>query len=211
MDEYISTIITDDECGFALVKASPLRALELLKNASEDSFLSFPSRYEEEGYAKSFREIQKRLNTEDIFSKDYTPIDVIGRQLAKQKTIIAIIDKNINALIQKIKQKSPQCASIKVVEYPTIFKCSSSSVATNPKGCQAWIPGAANMLVLRDHLIIPDPFFTPYKNSINQQVTKLKQKVHYIDDMYYHRLVGEIHCGTNVFRLPNEVLNPAIY
>jgi hypothetical protein len=148
------------------------------------------------------------LKTNNIFSKSYDPIDVIGQQLAKQKMIATIIDKNIAKLIFKIKNKTPRCKNIKIMEYPTFFKCNNSSIPTHVKGCRAWIPGTANMLVLRNHLIIPDPFFTPYKKSIKEQAEMLGQKVHFIDDMYYHQMMGEIHCGTNVFRLPNEVLNP---
>lgn len=201
IDEYTSTIITDDACGFAIVKASPAKAMQLLRDAGSESFDSFPAAYDSQKYAQDFQAMQKLLQDGSVLEADFTASTTMEKHLVRQAKIIDIINNNVDQLIKKIQSKSPQCANIKVVEFPILFKCSTSDA---PSRCHAWLPGTANMLVLRDHLIIPDPFFTPFKNAIKEQADAFKQKVHFVDDMFYHKGIGEIHCGTNVFRLPNE-------
>ena len=74
-------------------------------------------------------------------------------------------------------------------------------------GGVSFLPGTSNMVVLRDHVIVPDPTFDVFKTEItrllNQKLggTSLNNKVHYIlEKEEYHDLWGEVHCGTNVMR-----------
>ncbi len=70
----------------------------------------------------------------------------------------------------------------------------------------AYYPGVVNMLVIRDNLVIPDTYI-PFINSYIQVIAdKLDLPAHFVDDMHYHNLQGEIHCGTNAFRVSDKYI-----
>ncbi|MCK5684666.1 hypothetical protein KAJ27_11110 [bacterium] len=70
----------------------------------------------------------------------------------------------------------------------------------------AYYPGVVNMLVVRDNLVIPDTYI-PFINDYIQVIAdKLDLPAYFVDDMHYHNLQGEIHCGTNALRLPDKYI-----
>lgn len=146
------------------------------------------------------------------------------------------LDKIINKNIDKLAKKTPFLDD-KIIKIPGFYRdekfdyCMESSARQNwcrygegallgyntfdkfnivkDKGV-SFLPGSANLVVLRDHLILPDPSFEPFKSEIYRVLNPVvggsyfNRKVHFIDDKSsYHDLMGEVHCGTNVMREPN--------
>ena len=71
-------------------------------------------------------------------------------------------------------------------------------------GDTAHLPGVANSLVLRDHVIVPDPGIQALRDLTAERFGRhlggARSQVHFIDDRQYHEKWGEVHCGTNVIR-----------
>ncbi len=69
-------------------------------------------------------------------------------------------------------------------------------------------PGTVNLFVLDDHnLVVPDPHGPViggkdlFKTHLEQAVAPFGYTVLWLDDWnLYHRMAGEVHCGTNAFR-----------
>lgn len=72
----------------------------------------------------------------------------------------------------------------------------------------AYNPGTVNMLVLDEHhIVVPDPFGPVingkdiFKEQLETALAPYQVQVRWVDDWnLYHRLAGEVHCGTNVRR-----------
>ena len=73
-------------------------------------------------------------------------------------------------------------------------------------GDSAHLPGMANSLVLRDHVIVPDPGVEALRRTASERFGRHLNSadgvshVHFVNDAFYHEARGEIHCGTNVIR-----------
>ncbi len=71
-------------------------------------------------------------------------------------------------------------------------------------GDTAHLPGVTNSLVLRDHVIVPDPGIQALRDLTSERFGRhlggATSQVHFIDDRQYHKKWGEVHCGTNVIR-----------
>ncbi|NLI75039.1 MAG: hypothetical protein GX442_01200 [Candidatus Riflebacteria bacterium] len=112
--------------------------------------------------------------------------------------LATVIDSNIKAVTAKIDEvnKTPK-AIHSVLSFPVLY---------HQRGGKhiAFVPGVVNQLIVRRHLIIPDPKIKAFRDYIAGVATKVGLVPHFLDDMPYHTLEGEIHCGTNVFRHPNR-------
>ncbi len=72
----------------------------------------------------------------------------------------------------------------------------------------AYNPGTVNMLVLDDrNVVVPDPFGPVingrdiFKEQLETALAPYQVRVHWVDDWdLYHRLAGEVHCGSNAIR-----------
>ncbi len=72
----------------------------------------------------------------------------------------------------------------------------------------AYNPGTVNMLNLNaNNLVVPDPFGPIingkdiFKDQLERALAPYQVRIHWVDDWdLYHRLMGEIHCGTNSVR-----------
>jgi hypothetical protein len=66
------------------------------------------------------------------------------------------------------------------------------------------LPGMTNAIVLRDHVIFPDPWVQSMRDAVKSTLDKHigADKVHFVDDAIYHFALGEVHCATNVIREP---------
>lgn len=89
-----------------------------------------------------------------------------------------------------------------IVDIPQLFSLKDAYA-------EAFFPDMVNMVVLGRHLGIPKPF-GPLINGrccLEEEVRSLLEPLGlhctFIDDYYaYHKLLGEIHCGSNVRRKP---------
>ncbi len=204
VDEFISTIILpDDPCGFGIVKASPLKALEILQMAQNQDFASIPADYD---HLYHYSEELQSIKTYLVHPSASTESESFVRA---QRRAARIIDNNVSTLVAAIIQKTPRCQNIKIVEYPNLYQCDVGP-GNQVTSCLAYLPGPINMLVLKNHLVIPDPLFGPFRNYLQEKLIALQQIPHFIDSMFYHVISGGIHCGTNVFRLPNNYVYPLL-
>lgn len=202
VDEFVSTImIPEDPCGFGIVKASPMKALEILKNSNDQDFSTIPLEYSTlYNYSEELLTVRNFLKNSALTqSGDFDPQEFVASQQVAEK----IINENVNKLILAIKQKTTSCQKIKIIDYPNLYKCEMLS-GNQIESCLAYLPGPINMIVLKNHLVIPDPLFAPFRQFLQEELTAKQQIPHFIDSMFYHVILGGIHCGTNVFRLPNE-------
>lgn len=97
------------------------------------------------------------------------------------------------------------------IEIPAIYL---GAPAPTPAGwrCFAYVPGMVNMQVWADTLLIPIPygprgFLTSDNFGLFTQTVLLTPDRFpaFLDDWdWYHRALGEVHCGTNVIRTPSE-------
>lgn len=116
----------------------------------------------------------------------------------KNLALAAVIDSNIKAVTAKIDEVNNTPKAVhSVLSFPVLY---------HQKGPRhiAFVPGVVNQLIVRRHLIIPDPKIKAFRDYIAGVATKVGLVPHFLDDMPYHTLEGEIHCGTNVFRHPNR-------
>lgn len=191
VDEFVSTILLkDDPCGFGLVKADPTLALDLLKNASAEDvqeLLALPYKEEQNDFS-IMKVMQKYLQT----GKD-TSFGIFPQIVDIQLSATQVIDENVTKMKEKISEVSPQCRSIKEISFPVLY---INGIAV--------LPNPVNMTVLWDHQIISDPLFKPYREYIESALKSLNQTPHFINDLEYHQRLGEVHCGTNVVRLPDK-------
>jgi len=120
------------------------------------------------------------------------------RFVRKNLALAVIIDSNIQKIFSKINEVNKTLgAGHSLISFPVLYKMVSGNSI-------AFVPGVVNQLILRKHLIIPDPKVKAFSDFISHVTTKVGLVPHFLDDMNYHTLLGEIHCGTNVFRHPNR-------
>ncbi|KAI2663825.1 Protein-arginine deiminase type-2 [Labeo rohita] len=94
-----------------------------------------------------------------------------------------------------------------IIDLPILFKMIEEKSGTR---AVAYYPDMVNMIVLGDQLGIPKPFGPQVngKCALETEVSSLLEplglKCNFIDDFApYHKLLGEIHCGSNVRREPS--------
>lgn len=88
-----------------------------------------------------------------------------------------------------------------IIELPVLYMRTPEGLA------DAMTAGVANMIVINNHCIVPDPFgpvsggVDLFKQDIRNKLTPLGLTVHFLDDWNtYHVALGEVHCGTNTKR-----------
>jgi hypothetical protein len=125
-----------------------------------------------------------------------------GEFIALNQTINEIIEENVGKLKEFIRKSSKDFdRDIEEVYWPSLFEGRGGA---NPRGCHAFLPGVVNLLVVRDHLIVPATHIPAFDKAIEARLKAQGNKVHFIDDSPYHNSMGEIHCGTNALRDPNR-------
>lgn len=221
VDEYVTFVPNPDaQGGYTIVKSDPALAFQLIKNATEEELNATNYIYRE-----TIWEIHEDLNNNaytrirnanydlskdvDILKAPHSKtLSLEARNARKQRlhwlvdlntAISELIDQNIEILKTRIREvtNTPE-REFQVVSLPTIF--TGGKYGNEVYRCVAMMPGVVNMLILGDQLIIPDAQMPMLNNFIRHTMGKIKLKSHFLDDMAYHNLSGEIHCGTNVIR-----------
>ncbi|HBC73979.1 MAG TPA: hypothetical protein DC017_03785 [Candidatus Wallbacteria bacterium] len=202
-DEYLSVVPNPKSpSGYTIFTADPFLALEIIKQADEKELSENTS-----GRYRDYMVIIHRLlNKKDTAGAASDPdgekelIKAAQAMITSNRQIKKIIDANVNLLMKKIDavRGTPE-GMHSIVPLPVIFWSGGRTTRSI-----AFLPGAVNLLSVRDHLIIPDQHCGAFNNYIRGIVKKAGFKSHFVEDMYYHDLMGEIHCGTNVLRHPNR-------
>ncbi len=192
IDEYLGFIPTAwAPGGYSIVRADTAYALEIIKN-SPDSELAKVSSYD-----RAFLLKLKAVLNEQMKNPDAGRGTAEGDFIALNYAINDIIEENVGRLKEYIKKTTGQERDFEEVAWPSLFEGSGT---TNPRGCHAFLPGVVNLLVVRDHLIVPATHIPGFDKAIEARLKAQGNKVHFIDDTPYHTSMGEIHCGTNAVR-----------
>lgn len=209
VDEYLSIIPAKNECHAALVVASPLEALNMLSEASpqdlEDTHvLNQTFLVESLQYFLKNKSARKPYQLADFDTNKPERKDFEGDRFVRGNLIFeGIIQEAIKTLTNP---SSVPCLK-DMITVPHPF-----NVMPNSMQGYATLGSTLNMLVLRNHLIIPEPHVANYaspvvifKKAIIEKLAPViggPDKIHFIDTTEYHDGLGEIHCGTNVVRDP---------
>ncbi len=221
VDEYVSFVPNASvDGGYTILKADPSLAFDLIKNASAEQL----SKTNPE-YRSTIRELHAKLNSFNKSMANIREFDLsseadilkwkfgkglmseeeseqkirLDQLIALNREISLLIDSNIEILKERIKQVTgTPDRKFSVISLPTIFRGRKSGNTLSR--CVALLPGVVNMLVLANHLVIPDAQMPMLNDYIRKTLNRVSLRSHFLDDMAYHNLAGEIHCGTNVMR-----------
>ncbi|NP_062205.1 protein-arginine deiminase type-1 [Rattus norvegicus] len=181
VDEFLSFVPTSDQKGFRLLLASPSACLQLFQEKKEEGY----------GEAKQFDGLKHKTkrSINDILADRHLRRDSAHVQKC--------IDWNREVLKQELGLSESD-----IVDIPQLFFLKGAYA-------EAFFPDMVNMVVLGKYLGIPKPF-GPIINGrccLEEKVRSLLEPLGlrcvFIDDfLFYHQLLGEIHCGTNVRRKP---------
>jgi hypothetical protein len=200
IDEYLMFIPTAHAPGgYSIVRADPLYALELIEGAQDADFTHLSSS-SDASFMKKVRAVLQAQRHNPQAGKGTAEGDFIELNRA----ISDIIEENVGKLKQLIRETSGDATrDFEEVAWPSLFTGRGGS---NPSGCHAYLPGVVNMLVLRNHLVVPACHFPPFDRVIEARFRSQGNEVHFVDDEPYHNSMGEIHCGTNVLRKLDKVV-----
>jgi hypothetical protein len=192
IDEYMMFIPTAHAPGgYSILRADPLYALELVA-ASPDEDLDKVG-----NEARFLKEVKKVVNARKR-DPNMGRGTAAGDFIELNQKIADIIDKNVGelkAFIRKVTNDPDR--DFNEVAWPGMFEGRNGP---RPSGCHAFLPGVVNLLVLRNHLIVPATYLPAFDKAITARFRAQGNIVHFVDDRPYHNSMGEIHCGTNVLR-----------
>ncbi|KAL2773312.1 protein-arginine deiminase type-1 [Daubentonia madagascariensis] len=181
VDEFLCFVPTSDKKGFRLLLASPSACLKLFQEKREEGY----------GKAAQFDGLNDtpKISINEMLADRRLQSDSLHAQKC--------IDWNREVLKREL-----GLAESDIVDIPQLFSLRGSYA-------EAFFPDMVNMVVLGKYLGIPKPY-GPIVNGrccLEEKVRTLLEPLGlscvFIDDyLSYHKLFGEIHCGTNVRRKP---------
>ncbi|XP_016074937.1 PREDICTED: protein-arginine deiminase type-1 [Miniopterus natalensis] len=181
VDEFLTFVPTSDRKGFRLLLASPSVCLKLFQEKKDEGH----------GEAAQFDGLK------DQVARSINEM-LADRSLQSDSAFVQkCIDWNREVLKRELGLTERD-----IVDIPQLFHLKGSYA-------EAFFPDMVNMVVLGKYLGIPKPF-GPIINGrccLEEKVRSLLEPLGlhctFIDDyLSYHKLLGEIHCGTNVRRQP---------
>ncbi|XP_058258574.1 protein-arginine deiminase type-2 isoform X1 [Hemibagrus wyckioides] len=181
VDEFLSFVPAPDRKGFRLLLASPDAAYKVFRTLQQKG----------NGKAKMFAGTNEAVSVDDILSDKQFQ--------AENRYVQSCIDWNRDVLKKELALDDED-----IIDLPVLFK-----VDNKENRALAFYPDMVNMLVLGNNLGIPKPF-GPQVNgncALETEVRSLLEPLglncNFIDDFTsYHKLLGEVHCGSNVLREP---------
>ena len=189
VDEVFSYVPADTPRGWKLLVASPSMARQMLEKAQTDGHgeeRMFIGKKWSNGKDAEVS-INEVLGDSDLMSWSQTAQTEIDGMVEQMKQEIGLTDDEI-------------------VPIPSLFERDFGAYV-------AYNPGTVNSLVFGNHMVIPDPFGPKVSgvdifrkdledrlgtdvNGLGKEGTGMS--VFFTDDWdWYHRLLGEVHCGTN--------------
>lgn len=193
VDETVSWVPSKVGNPYRMLIPSPRLAIEILKkaeNAAPGGILNRGTKREGDRPGEYERPVADALNDQDL--------------MVAQKVVQEKID-----VVRRTLQDGLGIADADIIEIPVLFNSS-------PK----WYPGRyfaetvnmVNSLLIGNELIVPDPL-GPIVNgkdvllqAVKDRLEPLGCQVRPVDNFYpYHRHGGEVHCGTNATRRPEDL------
>ncbi|KAF7207643.1 protein-arginine deiminase type-2 isoform X2 [Nothobranchius furzeri] len=182
VDEFMTFVPAPDRKGFRLLLASPDAAYKLLKRLWSDGHAQ----------VKMFEGLENQMprTVDDILSDE--------NLRAENNYVQSCIDWNRDVLKRELGLDDDD-----IIDLPILFKLEKDFRAA------AYYPDMVNMIVLGKNLGIPKPF-GPRVNgrcALEAEMCSLMEALGlqctFIDDFAsYHKMMGEVHCGSNVRRKP---------
>ncbi|XP_070260298.1 protein-arginine deiminase type-1 [Myotis yumanensis] len=181
VDEFLTFVPTSDQKGFRLLLASPRACLKLFREKKMEGY----------GKAVQFDGLEEKVKRS--INELLADRSLQSDSLHVQKCI----DWNREVLKRELGLTERD-----IVDIPQLFYLRGPYA-------EAFFPDMVNMVVLGKYLGIPKPY-GPIINGrccLEEKVRSLLEPLGlhciFIDDyLSYHKLLGEIHCGTNVRRQP---------
>lgn len=186
VDEFMTFVPAPDRKGFRLLLASPDACYKLFRGLHNDGH----------GQAKLF----EGLGHEEPVTVDELLND--GGLQAENNYVQSCIDWNRDVLKRELGLDDQD-----IIDLPILFKL----LVDKDKGAEyravAYYPDMVNMIVLGRNLGIPKPFGPKVNGrcALEAEMCSLMEGLGlsctFIDDFAsYHKLLGEVHCGSNVRR-----------
>uniref|UniRef100_I3LXE4 protein-arginine deiminase n=1 Tax=Ictidomys tridecemlineatus TaxID=43179 RepID=I3LXE4_ICTTR len=181
VDEFLSFVPTSDQKGFRLLLASPSACLRLFQEKRDQGH----------GEAAQFEGLkdQAKRSINDMLADRHLRSDSLYVQRC--------IDWNREVLKREL-----GLAEADIVDIPQLFSLQGTRA-------EAFFPDMVNMVVLGQYLGIPKPYgpVIDGRCCLEEEVRALLEPLGlhcvFVDDfLSYHKLLGEVHCGTNVRRQP---------
>ncbi|KAM9535058.1 LOW QUALITY PROTEIN: protein-arginine deiminase type-2-like [Salvelinus alpinus] len=182
VDEFMTFVPAPDKKGFRLLLASPDAGCKLFRGLQNDGH----------GQAKMFDGLgaEEEITVDEILSDD--------KLRAENDYVQSCIDWNRDVLKRELGLDDDD-----IIDLPILFHVMEENRAV------AYYPDMVNMIVLGKNLGIPKPFGPKVNGccALEAEMTSLMEGLGlsctYIDDFAsYHKLLGEVHCGSNVRREP---------
>ncbi|KAF7667953.1 hypothetical protein LDENG_00039840 [Lucifuga dentata] len=180
VDEFMTFVPAPDRKGFRLLLASPEAGYKLFRGLQNNGH----------GQAKMF---------EGLEIKEYITVDEIlaDKKLQDENNYVQkCIDWNRDVLKQELGLDEED-----IIDLPILFKLEKDHRAV------AYYPDMVNMIVLGKNLGVPKPFGPKVNGrcALETEMCALMEGLglscSFINDFAsYHELLGEVHCGSNVFR-----------
>ncbi|KAK2889509.1 hypothetical protein Q8A67_014884 [Cirrhinus molitorella] len=184
VDEFMTFVPAPDQKKFRLLLASPDAAYKVFRSLEKGGH----------GDAKMFPDMPEAITVNEILDDK--------KLLAGNRYVQNCIDWNRDVLKKELGLDEED-----IIDLPILFKVIEEK--TGPRAV-AYYPDMVNMIVLGDQLGIPKPFGPKVNGTcvLETEVCALLEplglKCTFIDDFApYHKLLGEVHCGSNVRREPS--------
>ncbi|KAM4740580.1 protein-arginine deiminase type-2 isoform 2-T2 [Anableps anableps] len=185
IDEFMTFVPAPDRKGFRLLLASPDAGYKLFRELHNDGH----------GQAKMFDGVEndERVTVDDILMDEHLRI--------QNNYVQSCIDWNRDVLKRELGLDDDD-----IIELPILFKLLNEM---DELRAVAYYPDMVNMIVLGKNLGIPKPFGPKVNGrcALEAKMCSLMEGLGlnctFIDDFAsYHKLMGEVHCGSNVRRKP---------
>ncbi|XP_023143362.2 protein-arginine deiminase type-2 [Amphiprion ocellaris] len=186
VDEFMTFVPASDRKGFRLLLASPDAGYKLFRGLQNDGH----------GQAKMF----DGLKDEEQITVDEILNDEILQ--SHNNYVQSCIDWNRDVLKRELGLDDDD-----IIDMPILFKLVEEMGSESR--AVAYYPDMVNMIVLGKNLGIPKPFGPKVNGrcALEAEMCSLLEglglRCTFIDDFAsYHKLLGEVHCGSNVRRQP---------
>ncbi len=188
VDETISFVPAASPRGWALVRNDPALAKLLLEEASAAGH----------GATKMF-EGQQWLDYNDNVSSATVTIDEVladTEVMAESAKAVVEVEAQLVVLKQETGITAAEMIPLPFLHYPV----DGFSVAYQPGTVNSTLIAPGHFLAPETHGPLIDGV-DPFKQQLQEALAKHQVTVHYVENWdLYHRLSGEVHCGTNSLR-----------